>query len=100
MITKDLKIQGDVYRCELTCTDSEDLNPTFELLTITKGYKNTYRIRTKICGINECTENGLYFGHGSSSCINDTDKNGDMYTNEYTLIDDYISDLFYELTSN
>ena len=98
-MTRYIKIQGDTYECTLICTDSETLYPTFELTTITKGQKNKYSITSKICGINECTENGLHFGHGSSECINDVDENGDMYSNEYTLIDEAISDLFYDLTA-
>ena len=104
MLYKKIKLHGYLYNCELECTDCEDLYPTFELVTLTANeigivFKNKYKIKTKVVGINECTEQGLHFGSPSSSCINKVDENGDMYSNEFTLENDAVSDLFYELTS-
>ena len=98
-MTKDIKIQGDIYRCELVCTDAYNHNPIFELTTITRGKTNKYFVKTKVIGIEDCTEDGLHFGVASTYCMNEVDDSGEMYSNEYTLLDEYVSDLFYDLTT-
>ena len=96
---KNINIQGDNYDCTLICTDTESLYPTFELTTITRGKTNKYFVKTKVIGIEDCTEDGLHFGVASTYCMNEVDDSGEMYSNEYTLLDEYVSDLFYDLTT-
>ena len=92
-MTRDIKIQGDTYKCTLICTDTETLYPTSELTTTTKGKTNKYFVKTKVIGIEDCTEDGLHFGVASAYCMNEEESN------EFTLIDEAVSDLFYELTA-
>ena len=80
--------------CELTLLEGETITPSYLLETNCRGFKNSYRITTKICGLNECTEDSLYFGVSSAECLN-LDN-----TNEETLIDEAVIDIFEELTQS
>lgn len=78
--------------CKLTLTNGESIYPKYLLTTNCRGFKNSYSITTKVCGLNECSEKSLYFGVASANCLN-LDN-----TNEETLIDEAIEDIFSELT--
>jgi hypothetical protein len=78
--------------CTLTLTNGESICPQFLLTTNCRGFKNSYSISTKVCGLNECSEKSLYFGVASATCLN-LDN-----TNEETLMDEAIEDIFSELT--
>jgi len=87
-----IKRNNQNIQCELTLLEGETIYPKFMLETICRGWKNTYSITTKLCGLNECSEKSLYFGVSSAVCLN-LDN-----TNEETLIDEAIEDIFSELT--
>ena len=76
--------------CKLTLTNGESIYPQYLLTTNCKGWKNSYSITTKVCGLNECSEKSLYFGVSSATCLN--------FTNEETLMNEAIEDIFAELT--
>jgi len=87
-----IKRNNQNIQCELTLIDGDTLYPQYNLKTICRGWKNEYSISTKVCGLNECSEKSLYFGVSSATCLN-LDN-----TNEETLIDEAIEDIFSELT--
>ena len=87
-----IKRNNQNIECRLTLLEGETLNPKYLLETTCRGWKNSYRITTKVCGLNECSEKSLYFGVSSANCLN-LDN-----TNEETLIDEAIEDIFAELT--
>ena len=76
--------------CKLTLTNGESIYPQYLLKTNCRGWKNSYSITTKVCGLNECSEKSLYFGVSSATCLN--------FTNEETLMNEAIEDIFAELT--
>lgn len=76
--------------CKLTLTNGESIYPQYLLTTNCRGWKNSYSITTKVCGLNECSEKSLYFGVSSATCLN--------FTNEETLMNEAIEDIFAELT--
>ena len=87
-----IKRNNQNIQCELTLIDGRTLRPEYNLKTICRGWKNEYTISTKICGLNECKEKSLYFGFASVLCLNSDN------TNEETLTDDAIREIFCELT--
>jgi len=87
-----IKRNNQNIHCELTLIDGDTLYPQYNLKTICRGWKNEYLIHTKICGLNECKEKSLYFGFASVLCLNSDN------TNEETLTDDAIREIFSELT--
>tara|TARA_R110001599_G_scaffold271553_1_gene472606 strand:- start:569 stop:850 length:282 start_codon:yes stop_codon:yes gene_type:complete len=87
-----IKRNNQEIKCELSLIDGDSLYPEYKLKTICRGWKNEYTISTKICGLNECKEKSLYFSVWSVTCLN-LDN-----TNEETLIDEAIEDIFSELT--
>ena len=87
-----IKRHGQNIGCRLTLLEGDTLFPKYLLETSCRGWKNSYSIKTKVCGLNECSEKGLYFGVSSAVCLN-LDN-----TNEETLIDEAIGDIFEELT--
>ena len=87
-----IKRHNQTIKCELTLTNGESIYPQYLLITNCRGFKNSYSITTKVCGLNECSEKSLYFGVSSATCLN-LDN-----TNEETLIDEAIEDIFCELT--
>ena len=77
-----------------TLTLSEEGNyPKFWLRTKSNGFVNHYEIKAKISGLLECKESSLYF-----SAISVENMNEEKTTNEETLIDEAIIDIFEELT--
>ena len=87
-----IKRNNQNIQCELSQKDDDSLFPLYTLKTICRGWKNEYLIHTKICGLNECKEKSLYFGFASVLCLNSDN------TNEETLTDDAIREIFSELT--
>jgi len=87
-----IKRNNQTIKCEVTLTNRQSIYPQFLLTTNCRGFKNSYSITTKVCGLNECSEKSLYFGVASATCLN-LDN-----TNEETLIDEAIEDIFCELT--
>ena len=92
-MTKTIK-RGYNNKIECALTLSEGgIYPKYILRTKTNGYINSYEITAKICGLNECKENSLYLTAQSVKFM------GDYYTtNEETLIDSAVIDIFEELT--
>jgi hypothetical protein len=86
-----LKHNQEIH-CTLKLEDGDTLYPKYILETNCRGWKNKYRISTKVCGLNECSERSLYFGVSSAECLN-LDN-----TNEETLVEEAIRDIFEELT--
>ena len=89
-----IKRHNQQIQCVLTLEDGETLYPSYNLKTNCRGWKNEYNITTKVCGLNECSEDSLYFGVSSAICLN-LDN-----TNEETLTDEAIEDIFGELTQS
>ena len=87
-----IKRHNQTIKCNLTLLEGETLYPKYLLETNCRGFENSYSITTKVCGLNECSERSLYFGVSSAVCLN-LDN-----TNEETLIDEAIEDIFCELT--
>ena len=87
-----IKRNNKTIKCELTLTNGESIYAQYLLTTNCRGFKNSYSITTKICGLNECSEKSLYFGVASATCLN-LDN-----TNEETLKNEAIEDIFSELT--
>jgi len=87
-----IKRHNQTIKCNLTLLEGETLYPKYLLETNCRGFENSYSITTKICGLNECSEKSLYFGVASANCLNLEN------TNEETLIDEAIEDIFAELT--
>ena len=87
-----IKRHNQTIKCTLTLLEGETLHPKYLLETNCRGWKNSYSITTKVCGLNECSEKSLYFGVSSATCLN-LDN-----TNEETLVDEAIEDIFEELT--
>jgi hypothetical protein len=85
---------NQTIKCELTLLEGETITPSYLLETNCRGFKNSYRIKTKICGLDECKEDSLYFGVSYSECLN-LDN-----TNEETLINKAIQNIFEELTQS
>ena len=87
-----IKRHNQTIKCTLTLLEGETLQPKYLLETNCRGFENSYSITTKVCGLNECKESSLYFGFSSVECLN-LDN-----TNEETLIDEAIQNIFEELT--
>jgi len=87
-----IKRHNQTIKCNLTLLEGETLYPKYLLETNCRGFENSYSITTKVCGLNECSERSLYFGVSSAVCLN-LDN-----TNEETLVDEAIEDIFAELT--
>ena len=89
---KTIERQNQKIKCGLTLSDG-GINPKFTLRTNTKGNINYYEITAQVCGLNDCKESALYFiAHGVENI------NENKATNEDTLIDSAIIDIFEELT--
>ena len=76
--------------CKLTL-ENEGIYAQYLLETNCRGFKNSYLIDAKICGLYELREKSLYIAVTSVECLNFED------TNEETLIDEAIEDIFTEL---
>ena len=91
MNSKTIERQNQKIYCDLSIMDNGTLYPEFDLRTSTAGKVNNYIITAKICGLNECKENSLYFVAQGVKFIGES-------TNEETLIDSAVIDIFEELT--
>jgi len=89
---KTINRHNQSIQCKLTLLEGDTLYPKYLLETSCRGFENSYSIKTKVCGLNECSEKSLYFGVSSAVCLN-LDN-----TNEETLINEAIEDIFSELT--
>jgi len=83
---------NQAIQCKLTLLDGETLRPKYLLETICRGFKNSYSITAKICGLVHCRESSLYLSVYGVECLN-LDN-----TNEETLINEAVEDIFAELT--
>ena len=84
-MTKTIERQNQKISCVLTYSDHAQ-NPTK-----TNKHINSYEITAKIGGLNDCKENLLFFVPLSVEFIGQS-------TNEETLIDSAVIDIFEELT--
>ena len=91
-MTKTIERQNQKISCVLTYSDHAQ-NPKFILTTKTNGHTNSYEITAKIGGLNDCKENSLFFVPLDVEFIG-----GSYKTNEETLIDSAVIDIFEELT--
>ena len=81
-------------QCDLTLSDG-GINPKYILTTNTNGHINSYEITAIVCGLNDCKESSLYLMAQSVKFM------GDYYTtNEESLIDEAVIEIFEELTQS
>ena len=91
-MNKTINRNNQKIECGLTLSDG-GINPKYILRTNTNGYINSYEITAKICGLNDCKEKSLYLMAQSVKFM------GDYYaTNEESLIDEAVIEIFEELT--
>tara|TARA_R110002012_G_scaffold216709_2_gene387867 strand:+ start:1312 stop:1617 length:306 start_codon:yes stop_codon:yes gene_type:complete len=99
-MTKTIERQNQKIECALTLSEG-GIYPKYILRTKTNGHINSYEITAKICGLNECKENSLYLTAQSVEFIGGHSVEfigGHYTTNEESLIDSAVIDIFEELT--
>ena len=91
MNRQTIKRNNQEIFCDLTCSERETIHPKFWLRTSTEGKVNNYEISARICGLDNAKESSLYFIGLGVKFMGNT-------TNEETLIESAILDIFAELT--